>query len=154
MEGNVANTNGIRVLELPACRMATSLGSDLGAFDAWWSAIDKKRTDRFFPRDFMYFDAGKGEPVWLYAFSEHLAGECTFPVVDFPGGLYAAAISVDKDDKDGERVYGEIKAWINATGFFKDDESKLRPSLFHVITPDSAFAKMKYRQLDIYVPVK
>jgi hypothetical protein len=153
METKSLNTLGVRIIELPTCRMATSKGHDLGAFDQWWSAVDKKRVDKFFPRDFMYFDKGAGELVWLYALPEGVNSD-PYDEVRFAGGLYAAAISRDGDDADGERVLNDIKAWVKAAGNFTDDESDARPVLFHVITSNPAFEKMGYRQLDIYLPVK
>lgn len=155
METQAINTHtlGVRIVELPACRMATSKGHDLGAFDQWWSAVDKTRADKFFPRDFMYYDRQAGELVWLYALPAGVnAG--VYDVIDFAGGLYAAAISKDEDDIDGERVMIGLKEWVKNTSYFADAESDARPTLFHVVTPNAAFAKMGYRQLDIYLPVK
>ena len=154
METRTVNACGIRIVDLPACRMASSGGKPLDDFNAWWMKLDGQRVDRFYPRDFMYFDAEKGELVWLYALTGQVSGPCEYPLIDFPGGLYAVSISVDKNDLDGERVYKEIKEWIRSTGYFTDDESRDRPSLYHVVTSDRAFAKLSYRQLDIYVPVR
>jgi hypothetical protein len=153
METQAINNFGVRIVELPACRMATSKGHDLDEFGRWWSALDKTRVDKFFPRDFMYYDAKAGELVWLFALPEG-ASAGAYDVIDFAGGLYAVATSKDNDDADGERVLNSIKAWVKTTGAFADDESDTRPTLFHVITPNAAFEKMGYRQLDIYLPVK
>jgi len=79
MDAGRINTLGIRIVELPVCRMVSSAGHRIDEFDSWWSEVDRNRLDR--------------------------------------------------------------------------DEGPGRPHLFHVITSDSAFARMKYRQLDIYVPV-
>lgn len=147
------NPSGIRIIELPQCTMATSHGHTLEAFDTWWSALDRTRTDRFYPRDFMYYDSAASQLVWLYALP-YGADSGPFQTIGFAGGLYAARISKDGDDADGERVMHEIKRWVSDTGYLADDEGPARPTLFHVITSDSAFAKMKHRQLDIYVPVK
>lgn len=153
METQTVNNFGVRVVELPACRMATSKGHTLSEFNQWWSALDQARKDRFFPRDFMYFDAKAGELVWLFALPEGASAD-EYDVIRFAGGLYAVAISKDNDDADGERVLNGIKAWVKTTGAFADDESDARPTLFHVVTPNAAFEKMGYRQLDIYLPVK
>ena len=123
-------------------------------FDKWWSALDKERVDRFYPRDFMYYDAEAKELVWLYPYPTQETEPVVYYAVDFKGGLYAAAISRDGDDIDGERVLNQTKEWILATGYFEIDECPARPVLFHVTTSDAAFAKMGYRQLDIYVPIK
>ena len=77
-----------------------------------------------------------------------------YNLIDFEGGLYAAAISRDGEDTDGERVVNQIKEWVISTKYFQLDESAERPLLFHVTTSDLAFEKMKYRQLDLYVPIK
>ena len=71
-----------------------------------------------------------------------------------PRRVYAVAVSVDQDDADGERVYREIKEWVKTGDCFAVDESQDRHTLFHVITSDSAYQKMQYRQLDIYVPIR
>ena len=149
----VAN-NGIRIIELPACKMASSRGHSLEEFDRWWSALDRVRADRFYPRDFMYYDAEAKELVWLYPYPTDAAEPVIYEAVDFKGGLYAAAISRDGDDIDGERTVHQIKEWILTTKYFEIDESPERHELFHVTTSDAAFEKMGYRQLDIYVPIK
>lgn len=76
---------GIRVLELPSARMATSGSRSLEEYSAWWSEVDKTRKDRFFPRDFMWFDAASGKLVWYYALPPDAADPEGFDVVDFPG---------------------------------------------------------------------
>lgn len=69
--------DSIRVIELPTCKMVSSGYSTgentfaedgwLMRFDRWWSAIDAERQDRFFHRDFMWFDPEKKGLVWYYA---------------------------------------------------------------------------------------
>jgi len=153
MDTTTKNPLGVRIIELPKCQMATSKGHTLEAFDQWWTAIDRQRVDKFFPRDFMYFDKAANELVWLYALPAD-ADTGQFTLVDFAGGLYAAAISKDQDNVDGEAVFAGIKQWIADNTDFRDAESDGRPTLFHITTSDAAFAKLKYRQLDIYLPIE
>jgi hypothetical protein len=148
------NALGIRVIELPACKMAVAAGAALPEFDRWWSELDKQRADKFYPRDFMYHDAQMNQLVWLYALPAAYGELCPYPLHDFPGGCYAVAVSIDQNDADGERVHQGIKAWIEASDALVVDESQDRPTLFNVITSDRAHAKLTYRQLDIYVPVR
>lgn len=148
------NPLGIRVIELPECTMAFAAGDELQEFDRWWSELDKTRADKFYPRDFMYHDAQMNRLVWLYALPPAYRESCPYALLDFPGGFYAVAVSIDQNDADGERVYQGIKGWIEASGNFVVDESQDRPSLFHVITSDRAYVKLTYRQLDIYVPIR
>lgn len=145
---------GVRVVELPTCTVCVAAGADLSAFDTWWTAIDATRTDRFYPRDFMYHDSVRNELVWLYALPPDAMATCPYPLVPFAGGLYAAAVSRDQDDADGERVYRAIQDWVRQTYAFVLDEQPQRPTLFHVITSPAAYDKLGYRQLDIYVPIR
>ncbi len=153
------NVFGVRVLALPKCRMVTSgmetgapfaPESKLTAFSTWFSKI--AATDRFMPRDFLWYDAEIPGMEWCYVYSEGMdTGD--FEVVDFDGGLYAAAISVDEDDTDGTRVYEGIKAWIAECGFALDERPRHR-TMFHIPTPASAKKVMGFNQLDIFVPIK
>jgi len=146
--------DGIRIVELPSATMATSGDRDLEGFDHWWSGVDRTRKDRFFPRDFMWFDPAANRLVWYYALPDGVSDTGGYDTVEFPGGLYAAAISIDQDDADGERVYQAVREWVARSGCFALDEGAARHTLFHVITPDSAFRAMGYRQLDLYIPIR
>ena len=60
----------IKIVELPACRMVTSglkQEDNHERFKIMWGTLDKKRKDRFFPRDFMWYDSEMGNTVWWYA---------------------------------------------------------------------------------------
>ena len=109
---------GVRLYELPACRMASSglssIETGMAGFDQWFSAVDRERADRFYPRDFMWYDEANRGMVWYYALPPGRQDAGPFAVVDFPGGLFAAAVSVDANDTDGERVYAGIKEWVEA----------------------------------------
>ncbi|MFZ5824179.1 MAG: transcriptional regulator [Bacillota bacterium] len=146
--------DGIRVVELPAATMVSSGEGDLAAFDQWWSTIDRQRKDRFFPRDFMWFDPEATRLVWYYALPDGITDTGGYESVAFPGGLYAAAISRDQDDQDGERVYQAVREWVKSSGCFALDERPGRYTMWHVITSDVAFRAMGYRQLDLYVPIR
>jgi len=145
---------GIRIIDLPACQMATSENRGLEAFNDWFTEADRQRNDKFFPRDFMWFDAEHRNMVWYYALEDPSSYTGGFDVVDFEGGLYAAAISIDEDDASGNRVYASIKKWIASSGVFVLDERPRRYTMFHIITSDRAYSAMGYRQLDIFVPIK
>lgn len=146
--------DGIRIVELPATTMVTSRNQDLEAFDQWWSRLHRERKDRFFPRDFMWFDPKSERLVWYYALPDGVTDTGGYETEEFEGGLYAAAVCRDQDDEDGERVYHAVKAWVQQNGCFTLDERPGRCTLFHVITSDLAFKAMGYRQLDLYIPIK
>ncbi|HYF91287.1 MAG TPA: GyrI-like domain-containing protein [Symbiobacteriaceae bacterium] len=146
--------DGIRIIELPAATMVTSGNRNLQGFDEWWSHIDKERKDRFFPRDFMWFDPENQSLVWYYALPDGVTDTGGYEVVEFSGGLYAAFVSRDQDDQDGQRVYRAVLDWVQDSGCFAVDERPGRRTLFHVITSDTAYRAMGYRQLDLYIPIR
>ena len=151
---------GIRIIDLPDMRVATSGKKSLEEmteFNEWWSAVDKKRKDALFPHDFMYYDEATKKMVWNYALPQDMTDAGGFDIIDYPGGIYAVAVSVDGDEGvegDGEQVYTGMKEWIKESGAFELDERPERCTMFHIITSDAVYDALGYRQLDIYVPIK
>ncbi len=80
---------GIRIIKLPCSKMISSNNKDLGDFNNWWSKIDQKRKDKFFPRDFMSYDLEQKKLIWYYAISEDIRDIGGFDTTEFSGGLYA-----------------------------------------------------------------
>lgn len=160
----VQDMKGIRIIELPKCKMVSSGCADdenpfaengkLITFGQWWSALDKKRVDKFFPRDFMWFDREKKRLVWYYVLPDGVTDTGGYDVVDFEGGIYAVHISKDGDEADGEQVYAGIKEWVTQSDCFELDEYPGHYDLFHITTPEKAAELLGYNQLDIYVPVR
>ncbi len=148
----------VRIIELPKCRMATSgydtFDQTLGNFDKWWQDYDKKRKGiSFSPLDFLWFEDGYG--VWWMAVENDAVSEDTggYDIIDFEGGIYAAAISVDGDDDINGRVYEGIKKWVETSGF-ELDERKGHRTMCHMIITENIKKGLGYDQLDIYVPIK
>lgn len=156
--------HSIRIVEFPACKMATSGYSteaepfaedgQLMRFGDWWSAYDKTRRDKWFPRDFLMFERENKALIWFYALPEGEEADCPFDIVDFEGGLYAASVSIDGDYDDEQAVYGSIKAWVAGSEGFALDERPGHYDLSHTITSAEAEKALGYRQLEIYVPIK
>ena len=154
----------VRILALPACRVVTSgyavgeepfaPGGTLEKFMGWWGEYDKTRTDRWFPRDFIMYGREENALIWYYAVPDDAVIESDYEAVDFAGGLYAAAVAIDSDYEDEQRVYGAIKKWVADSDAFELDERCGHYDLCHVITPPEAAAAMGYSQLEIYVPIK
>lgn len=146
---------GIRVVEIPKVKMVTS---GYGTVD---ELLEKKFDELIFnqhkdltPHDFMWYDPERNQMMWYYAITNDNIDTCGFEVIDFEGGLYAAAISIDEDDNDGERVYSGIKQWVKDSGCFELDERPNHYCMSHVITPPQAQKAMGYNQLDVFVPIK
>ena len=155
--------NNVRIIELPACNMVTSGAiNDPGAFAPdgifarfleWFQTVDKQRTDLFYPRNFMWSPPDGGFE-WGYAVPEVPEDTGGFDVIDFPGGLYAVAISVDADGADHDRVYNGILEWVNNSGCFVPDETDERRSLGNITSPPGIKKIIGYDQMDLYFPIR
>ncbi len=105
--------------------------------------------------DFLWFEEDM-RAVWIWAVEDWVTKEDVKPyeLIDFKGGLYAAAMSVDGDDDINGRVYEGIKKWLESSGFELDDQPGHR-TLCHMVNPtDEIKVALGYHQLDIYVPIK
>ncbi len=90
----------------------------------------------------MWYDRATKGTVWWYAVCEDMPDTQGFPVVDFEGGLYAAAISKDGEGGDGERVYAAVKEWIASSDCFVLDEWEGHFDMYHIVTPPTAAGAM------------
>jgi DNA-binding transcriptional MerR regulator len=147
----------IRVIELPACRMVTSgvkQGNNHKRFDKMWGKLDAKRKERFFPRDFMWWDKENNGPVWWYAVEDWVTDADTngFKFVDFEGGMYATAIVPDFDYNEALRAYNGIKDWITKHQSFALDERSGHKTMWHVVAPDIT-SFLGYRQVEYFFPI-
>lgn len=150
----------VRVIELPACLMATTGPSPdadpfaddglLTRFDAWFTA----RTEPLplAPRDLMWFDDDAEALAWGYLLGPDDDGS-PWDVVPFPGGLYAAAVCRDLDDQDGERVLADLRDWVDASPL-DADESAARPVLFRITTPQAVADLLGHHQMELLVPCR
>jgi DNA-binding transcriptional MerR regulator len=105
--------------------------------------------------DFLWFEEDM-RAEWIWAVEDWVTEADTAPykMIEFEGGLYAAAVSVDGDDDISGRVYGGIKKWVESSGFELDERPGHR-TLCHMLNPtDDIKNALGYHQLDIYVPIK
>lgn len=150
----------VRIYKLNPARLVASKPGHFGEeplirFNSWFSVMDRTGADGWYAWDFAWFDSVQKKVVWCYAPPAGTTDIGDFSWLDFPGGWYAAAISRDEDDGDGERVYGEIKEWIAAESpFLLDEQPGCRETMFHITTPPEAKAILGYHQMDIYVPIR
>jgi len=94
--------------------------------------------------------------VWIWAVEDWVTEMDTAPyeLIEFEGGFYAAAMSVDGDDDISGRVYNGISRWLESSGFELDERPGHR-TLCHMVNPtDEIKDALGYNQLDIYVPIK
>ena len=148
----------IRIVELPACRMATSGVSrddDHKQFNEMWMKLHERRKDRFFPRDFMWYDKEQRGTVWWYAVEEWVTEADTdgFGFVDFEGGMYATAIVADFDYNEALRAYNGVKDWITRHVNFEMDERPEHEALFHA-SSSAVSQSLGYNQVEYYFPIR
>lgn len=105
--------------------------------------------------DFLWFEEDM-RAVWIWAVEDWVTEAEVEPyeIIEFKGGLYAAAMSVDGDDDINGRVYEGIKKWLETSGFELDERPGHR-TLCHMVNPTHQIkTALGYHQLDIYVPIK
>lgn len=93
---------------------------------------------------------------WFWGVKNWVTEKDTAPykLIDFEGGLYAVAVSVDADDDIMNRVYNGIRKWLETSELEFDDNPE-RCTLYHMVTPTEEIrGALGYDQLDIYVPIK
>ena len=158
---NEKDRNAVRIIELPACKMVWSGvykdasndadSSLLKRYEKWMTAQDALRRDRFYSRDFMWYDIGAGGLAWGLAVVKTPEDTGGYDVIDFPGGLYAV---VNYADNDAEGAHKHIQKWIEDSGCFASDDNANRHFMWHFISTEAAKAAMGYYQYDFYFPIR
>ena len=157
--------NAVRIIELPACKMvwsgvcpgdhSTAENEALRRFNEWWPTQDALRKDRFFARDFMWYDHKGQGFAWGLALAElPTAADGSvdtngYEIIDFPGGLYAVA----NYNGDASGTYQEMRKWVEKSGIFAMDDGAGRNGMYHCINAPEAAAAMGYGQYDLYLPI-
>ncbi len=150
----------VRIVQINPFRALTS-GADtfenlMGPFQQWQEEhphLIKKMM--YGAPDFLWFEEDMSG-VWIWAVEDWVTKEDVAPyeIIEFEGGLYAAAMSVDGDDDINGRVYEGIYKWLENSNFELDERPGHR-TLCHMLNPtDEIKNALGYDQLDIYVPIK
>ena len=146
---------GIRIIEIPDCRMVSSgigmFGEEkFDVFFKWFSSQPKT----IFPKDFLFWDngehGGSGGFHWLYIYEEGMDTPQDFAVIDFKGGLYAVATDID-GQTDMAFLDAARDEFLKANGFAVDES---RARMGNIITSPLAEKIMGYNQMDYYTPIK
>lgn len=100
----------------------------------------------------------KGEMICSVKDSVHAEDVYPFKLIDFPGGLYAMAVSIDEDDESIQKVQDKISQWIDTTNFELDES---RSFMFNMpyLDEENQYQKdiekgLGYRQMQRYLPIK
>lgn len=147
----------ITVVRIPRFRAVTSgtmpYDELFGEFQLWQEAHnDFFRPIIFDAPDFLCENNGSLE--WIWRIKDEITEVDTVPykIIEHPGGLYAAAVSMDGDDESGNKVLQKIEKWIEKTNFVIDDS---RTTSVHMIYADDEIRKgLGYHQLNFYAPIK
>ncbi len=147
----------ITIVRIPKFRAVTSgaMSYDdiFGKFQLWQEA----HNDLFLP---VIFDApdflceNNGSLEWIWRIKDEIteADISPYEIIEHPGGLYAAAVSIDGDDESGDKVMQKIKKWIEKTNFVIDGS---RAASVHTIYADDEIKKgLGYHQLNFYASIK
>lgn len=148
----------IMIVRIPRFRAVTSglvTFEELfgGGFEPWQEAHnDLFKPVIFDAADFLCGTEGKAE--WIWAIRDEVTKEDVAPyeIVEFPGGLYAVAVSVDGDGESNSRVRSKTEKWLESTNFTVDRDRAL---MGHMIYPDDEITEgLGYQQMNLYMPVK
>lgn len=148
----------IMIVRIPEFRAVTSglmtfeelFGGD---FEPWQEAHNHFFQPVIFDApDFLCEKDGKVE--WLWGLKDEVTEEDTFPykIIQYPGGLYAVAVSMDGDGESHDKVNRKIEKWLESTNFVIDSERAL---MGHMMYVDEEIKKgLGYHQMNLYTPVR
>lgn len=91
---------------------------------------------------------------WIWAIKDEVSETDTYPyeIIEFPGGLYAVAVSVDGDGESYSKVMKKIEKWLDSTNFIIDGERDYMGNMIFV--DDEIKEGLGYHQMNLYVPIK
>lgn len=124
-----------------------------GGFESWQEAHNHLFKPVIFDSsDFLCGKNGKFE--WIWALKDEVTKADIYPyeIIEYPGGLYAAAVGIDGDGESHNRVRSRIKRWLESTNFVIDND---RQYMGHMIYVDEEIKKgLGYHQMNLYTPIK
>jgi len=102
------------------------------------------------------------EAEWICAVKDGVtnADVSPFKLFDFPGGLYAMAVSIDEDNESIRKVEDKVLRWIESTNFELDKSRNVMfnmPYLYEAgrdIAYQDIDKGLGYKQMQRYFPIK
>lgn len=156
----------VMVVRVPAFRAVTSgvhsweaIFRDGGYMFQLWQHYHSFKTVIFDCLDFTLVRSDNtGEMICAIKDSVTTEDVSPLQVIDFPGGLYAMAVSIDEDDESITKVQDKICQWIENTNFELDTS---RSFMFNMPYLDESNQYQQdiekglgYRQMQRYLPIK
>ena len=156
----------VKIVRIPAGKMIKTPEFQIGdsafftVMKKLWTQVADRHQD-IFPRDFMPENDETGKHFWLYSIMGIDTGKFNtegFEIIDFEGGLYAVATTIDPDESsaDLEKAIQELKGWISQSECFEFDFRPGRSFMTQMPAADDNELRraMGYAQIDIYIPIK
>lgn len=110
--------------------------------------------------DFLLTKNDKAE--WICAVKDGVTNSDVgpFKLTDFPGGLYAMAVSIDEDNESIHKVEDKVRQWIESTNFELDKGRSVMFNMPYLYEAgrDIAYKDIEkglgYKQMQRYFPIK
>ncbi len=110
--------------------------------------------------DFLLSKEDKAE--WICAVKDHVTSEdvAPFDLIDFHGGLYAMAVSIDEDNESIQKVEEKVSKWIEGTNFELDHDRSIMFNMPYLYEDgrDPFYREIEiglgYKQMQRYFPIK
>ncbi len=157
----------IMVVRIPSFRAVSSgdqLWGDMfengGYMNQLWQNCHLYQCIIFDCFDFLLSKNDKAE--WICAIKDGVsdADVSPFKIIDFPGGLYAMAVSIDEDNESIHKVEEKVLRWIENTNFELDKSSNVMFNMPYLYEDgrDNAYKDIEkglgYKQMQRYFPIK
>lgn len=148
----------IMIVRIPKFRAVTSgimtfeelFGGDFGPWQEDHNHFFKPVI--FDASDFLCGKDGNAEWIWAVKDEVTEADTCPYEIIEYPGGLYAVAVSVDGDGESNNKVRSKTEKWLESTNFVIDSERELMGHMIYV--DDEIKEGLGYHQMNLYTPIK
>ncbi|MCL2079489.1 MAG: MerR family transcriptional regulator [Oscillospiraceae bacterium] len=154
----------VRVIRVNPFRAFTSgtVNTDVmfGTFGPWQETHKHLLKNILYgAQHFMWIDEdkdGRHYGEWIWAVEDWVSEDDVAPykLIEFVGGLYAVAVSIDDDHESLIDVYNMIMKWIDSSGFEYEERHECE-MLMNIPNPDDDIKNaLGYHQLEIFIPIK
>lgn len=148
----------IMVVRIPKFRAVTSgpttLEAVFGTFQSWQKNHGQLFESVIFDcPDFLYGKDGKFE--WIWAVKDGVTEADTYPykIIEYSGGLYAVAVSVNEDGESHNKVRKKTAKWLENTNFVIDNDREFMGHVMYSLDDDIKKG-LGYLQMNLYAPIK
>ncbi len=131
-----------------------------GYMNQLWQHCDLYKNVIFDCFDFLMLKNENAE--WICAVKDDVTEADVSPLklIDFPGGLYAMAVSIDEDDESLQKVEEKVRRWIEGTNFEFDESNSVMFNMPYLYEDgrDNDYKDIEkglgYKQMQRYFPIR